>query len=90
MIRITAHKEPSATCLSIEGKLAGESVAELEKCWQVVSRENSVSVDLTAVSFIDNRGKQLLMKMFESGIRLFSKGLLARCIIEEIKQEALQ
>lgn len=88
MIRITEHQEPTATWLLLEGKLAGDSVAELEKCWRVASSaENSVSIDLTSVSFIDNRGKQLLVKMFENGARLFSKGLLARCIIEEIKEE---
>ena len=88
MIRITAHQKPKATWLLLEGKLAGDSVAELEKCWRVASTaKNSVSIDLTSVSFIDSRGKQLLLKMFESGARLVSKGLLARCIIEEIKEE---
>ena len=72
----------------LEGKLAGESVAELERCWRVAfNTQVPVSIDLTSVSFIDNQGKQLLLKMFESGAQLFSKGLLARCIIDEIKAE---
>ena len=88
MIRITAQQDLKTTRLFLEGKLAGDSVAELEKCWRVAATsKTSVSIDLTAVSYIDSRGKQLLIKMFESGARLFSRGLLARCIIEEIKEE---
>jgi len=88
MIRITTHQELEATCLMLEGKLAGESVAELEKCWRDASTAHLlVSIDLTSVSFIDNRGKQLLLKIFVSGTQLFSKGLLARCIIDELKAE---
>jgi len=88
MIRITAQHELNTTRLFLEGKLAGDSVAELERCWRVAANtKTSVSIDLTAVSFIDNRGKQLLVKMFEGGARLLSRGLLARCIIDEIKEE---
>jgi anti-anti-sigma regulatory factor len=88
MIRITAHNESTSTRLYLEGKLAGDSVAELERCWKVASAtRTAVSVDLTAVSFIDSRGKQLLTKMFEKGTQLLSKGLMAKCFIEEIESE---
>ena len=86
MIRITTHDEQSITRLFLEGKLAGEAVGELERCWSAVSASKAtVSIDLTAVSFIDNKGKQLLTKMFEKGTRLVSKGLMAKCFIEEIE-----
>ena len=86
MIRITAHNEASTIRLYLEGKLAGDSVDELERCWQESdANRGSVSIDLTAVSFIDNRGKQLLAKMFAKGTRLLSKGLMAKCFIEEIE-----
>ena len=87
MIRITAHNEPTATLLLLEGKLAGASVDELEKFWVLASGVTLVSVDLTAVSFIDTRGKQLLTKMLQEGTRLVSKGLMSRCVIEEIEDE---
>ena len=86
MIRITSHEESSATRLFLEGKLAGNSVDVLDECWQVASaRRTSVSVDLTGVSFIDFRGKQLLTRMFEKGALLVSRSLMAKCLIEEIK-----
>jgi anti-anti-sigma regulatory factor len=87
MIRITAHSKPTATLLLLEGKLAGESVDELEKSWLLASGVTLVFVDLTAVSFIDTRGKQLLAEMLQKGARLVSKGLMSRCIIEEIEDE---
>ncbi|HEV8369649.1 MAG TPA: hypothetical protein VGQ39_16955 [Pyrinomonadaceae bacterium] len=88
MIRITSHNESSSTKLYLEGKLAGDSVAELERCWMLsLATTSTVSVDLTAVSFIDSRGKQLLAKMFAKGTLLFSKGLMAKCFIEEIEAE---
>jgi len=85
MIRITTLDEHAITRLCLEGKLAGEAVGELERCWSAISARAAVSVDLTAVSFIDNKGKQLLTKMFEKGTRLVSKGLMAKCFIEEIE-----
>ncbi|HEY5405122.1 MAG TPA: STAS domain-containing protein [Pyrinomonadaceae bacterium] len=86
MIRITTHDEQSITRLFLEGKLAGEAVTEVERCWNAVSAtKGAVSVDLTGVSFIDSQGKRLLTKMFEKGTRLFSKGLMAKCFIEEIE-----
>ena len=86
MIRITTHDEHAITRLFLEGKLAGEAVGELERWLSAASASRTaVSVDLTAVSFIDNKGKQLLTKMFEKGTRLVSKGLMAKCFIEEIE-----
>ena len=76
------------TRLLLEGKLAGEAVTEVERCWNAASAtKGAVSVDLTGVSFIDSQGKQLLTKMFEKGTRLFSKGLMAKCFIEEIEAQ---
>ena len=86
MIRITTHDEHAITRFFLEGKLAGAAVRELERCWSAASANKAaVSVDLTAVSFIDNNGKQLLTKMFAKGTRLVSKGLMAKCFIEEIE-----
>ncbi len=86
MIRITTHDEHAITRIFLEGKLAGEAVGEVERCWSAATNE-AVSVDLTAVSFIDSKGKLLLTKMFEKGTRLVSKGLMAKCFIEEIEAQ---
>ena len=85
MIRITCQNENAATRLFLEGKLSGASVTELEKCWHssVVS-PSSLSVDLTNISFIDDSGRELLIKMHLSGTKLVSKSLMTKCVIEEI------
>ena len=85
VIRITCQHESSITRLVLEGKLAGACVDELDKCWQQVSFNGTAFlVDLTAVSFIDDRGKQLLKRMHDHGAKLFSTSLMSKCLISEI------
>ena len=86
VIRITCHNESAITRLVIEGKLAGACVDELDKCWQTCpSDEVAVLVDLTNVSFVDDHGKELLARMHNKGIKLFSTNLMTKCLIEEIE-----
>ena len=87
VIRITCHHESSITRLVLEGKLTGACVDELDKCWQQVSFNGSTFlVDLTSVSFIDDRGKQLLKRMHDHGAKLVSSSLMSKCLIAEISQ----
>ena|GEM_PF-457078 len=89
VIRITAQQESSTTRLFLEGKLAGRCVDELDKCWQTrPSEEAALLVDLTNVSFVDDHGKELLARMHNKGIKLFSTSLMTKCLIEEIENTA--
>jgi anti-anti-sigma regulatory factor len=90
MIRITTQNDSATTRLILEGKLAGVSVTELQKCWQQSSSTKPFSVDLTSVSFIDDLGKQLLSKMHEAGIKLISHSLMSKCLIEQIKDQGVE
>ena len=86
MIRITAQQESLITRLFLEGKLSGRCVEELDKCWQTCSpSEVALLVDLTNVSFVDEHGKELLSRMHNKGIKLFSKSVMTKCLIEEIE-----
>lgn len=86
MIRITSSNESAAVRLVVEGKVAGQSVSELEKCWLLAcSYRKSIVIDLSSVSFIDDLGKQLLARMHSHGTQILSKGLMGRCLIEEMK-----
>ena len=82
VIRITCHDEAALTRLVLEGKLAGACVDELDKCWR--NSRNKLLIDLTSVSFIDDRGKQLLKRMHEHGATLISSSIMSRCLIEEL------
>jgi anti-anti-sigma regulatory factor len=87
VLRITTSKTPQETRFLVEGKLVGQCVGELQKCWESALSETSpgnILVDLSSVSFIDCTGKQLLARMHASGIRFVAIGLLPRCLIEEI------
>jgi hypothetical protein len=85
VIRITCLNESTTTRLILEGKLAGVCVDELEKCWQHTSlKDLTLLVDLTSVSFIDDRGKQLLKRMRDHGAQLVSHSLMSKCLIAEI------
>jgi hypothetical protein len=88
VLRITLRNEAEGKQFVVEGKLAGECVGELEKCWNSLGSDYSpeqVLVDISCVSFIDDHGKQLLAQMHEKGIRIVANRLMPKCIIEEIE-----
>jgi len=89
VIRITTQHESSTTRLFLEGKLSGACVDELAKCWQNnSSRKDELLVDLTSVSYVDEHGKELLTRMHSHGTKLFSRSLMTKCLIAEIKNHS--
>lgn len=66
MLRITVEEQNSSTTFRLEGKLKGDWVPELERCWREARSTNPnrhLMIDLVAVSFVDERGKFLLKKL---------------------------
>jgi outer membrane protein len=91
MFRITTQKKRSKTLLTVEGRLAGESVSTLEQCWRELhggSPSEKFSVDLCGVSFIDAAGKTLLKEIHRQGGRLVAQGCLNQETVKEITGEA--
>jgi anti-anti-sigma regulatory factor len=89
MLKITTQNQSEALLFSLEGKLAGPWVKELEQCWTdavKARRGGPVRVDLSSVTFIDEEGKQLLKKMYRQGSELTATGCLNKCIVEGIMQ----
>lgn len=86
MLRITIDSKNTGTTLTLEGRLAGPWVEELERCWREVAdtQQSPVAVDLSGVTFIDLEGKALLTQMWQRGAKLHASGCLTRCIVEEI------
>ncbi|HKO31686.1 MAG TPA: hypothetical protein VJU54_11140 [Nitrospiraceae bacterium] len=89
MLKITQQQDPmseSTTLLILEGRLGGPWVDELDTCWRQLAA-NSVGgsmVDLTGVTFVDEKGKVLLTRMWEGGAEFRATGCLTRCLVEEI------
>jgi ABC-type transporter Mla MlaB component len=91
VIRINRFRDRSTFRLIVEGSLSGAWVDELEKCWREVRAAingDQVRVDLSGVSYIDDKGRDLLKCMFSEGAELRATGVMTRGIIEEIAGEA--
>jgi hypothetical protein len=86
VLRVTVKTADSIETWELEGKLAGEWVKELERCWREHAPQPGIAVQvhLKAVSYIDAAGKQLLTKMHERGIEIKGCGCMTRAVIEEI------
>jgi anti-anti-sigma regulatory factor len=86
MLKITCCPGTDATKLTLEGRLAGPWVKELDRCWREVAgtQPSHLLVDLTGVTFIDSEGKALLARMWKQGAKLHAAGCLTRCIVEDI------
>ena len=86
MLKITIHPEAGTTRLTLEGRLAGPWVEELDRCWREVagSGAKQLVVDLSGVTFIAPEGKAVLTKMWQQGGKLQAAGCLTTCIVDEI------
>ena len=87
MLKITTLTNAESTALRLEGRLAGPWVQELERCWDSVvgtTTNHTLSVDLSAVTYVDSDGKDLLKKIHQQGAKLIASGCLTSCIVNEI------
>jgi anti-anti-sigma regulatory factor len=91
MLKITTLTNAESTVLRLEGRLAGPWVQELELCWGFTvgtTTNHPLSVDLSAVTYVDSDGKDLLKKIHQQGAKLIASGCLTRCIVNEIVHDA--
>lgn len=87
MLKITVHTENHSTTLQLEGRLAGPWVEELERSWTSIVKERDkhpLRVDLSSVTYVDQKGKNLLKRLHREGAGLIASGCLTTCIVEEI------
>jgi hypothetical protein len=87
MLRITTHNTRAVITFTLEGKLVGPWVRELELCWRDASaarRRQLFCVDLTKVNFIDSAGKNLLSLMHQSGAELIAAGCMTKALVESV------
>ena len=90
MLRVTVNKIDSVETWELEGKLSGDWVKELERCWRERTPQPGlkVQVQLKAVSYIDGPGKQLLAEMHQGGVEIKGCGCMARAVVDEIVRDA--
>jgi len=90
MLRVTKRDEPAGACFKLEGKLAGSWVDVVEQSWRHMPTEcasKHCAVDLSAITYVDSRGMELLGAMYRGGIELRASGCLGKGIVEQIKAQ---
>jgi outer membrane protein len=90
MLRISTETKRTRTIVTIEGRIAGASVATVEQCWRelfAASPKQKFIVNLGGVSFIDNAGKVVLREMHRLGAEFQAEGCLNQAIVDEISSQ---
>ena len=90
MLKVSIKREDSAETWELEGKLSGDWVKELDRCWKERPSPAGVSlqVHLKSVSYIDAAGKQLLTEMHGRGVEIRGCGCMTKAVVEEITRHA--
>jgi len=90
MLKVTIHQADTVETWELEGKLSGEWVKELERCWKGRQSPKGVplQVHLKTVSYIDAAGKQLLAEMHGRGVEIKGCGCMTRAVVDEITRKA--
>jgi hypothetical protein len=89
VIRISQIHEGEQQGLLVEGKLSGDGVDVLEDCWlEAPPAPNGapVRIDLSGVTYVDDKGRDLLTRMIQEGAELRATGVMTRAVIEEIME----
>ena len=86
MLRITIQSAANVVLLKLEGSVKGPWVEELRKAWVTSANRSDgepVSVDLGELSFIDAKGRDLLLRMRREGVVLKGGSSFLRHILED-------
>jgi anti-anti-sigma regulatory factor len=62
----------------------------LEKCWfeaQTAPKGEPMRIDLSGVTYVDDKGSELLSRMLKDGAELRSRGVMTKAVIEEIMKK---
>ena len=90
MIRISEIRKGSGRRLLVEGTIAGDWVEVLEKSWleaQASRYGEPMRIDLSGVTWIDDKGRELLKRILQDGAELLATGIMTRSVIEEVIEE---
>ena len=81
VLRITPSEKANALELVLEGRLEGPWVEVLRKSWTDIWGQPGhryVLVDLGSVSFVDSKGRALLLNMQDAGVGLVKPSAFLR------------
>jgi ABC-type transporter Mla MlaB component len=87
MLRITVDEKENVVRLRLEGKLVDEWVKELDRCWIRTKSAKSnaqLIIDLSSVSFVNDEGKALLVRLVSEGAELHAHTPMMKSLIDAI------
>ncbi len=86
MLKITTT--PDSQRLVLEGSLSGPWVETLEQSWwEALSRHEprAITIDLTEMTFVDQKGRDLLAAIYAQGGVLSGRGIFSVSLIHDIE-----
>jgi anti-anti-sigma regulatory factor len=89
VLRIAIRRTEDVDTWILQGRLAGQAVAELTTAWQMRRGESGVRktvVDLMDLTFVDELGERALMAMMVDGAKFVVRGLYTRTLVESLKE----
>lgn len=87
MLRITITKDEKRVTFSLEGKLSGLWITEMQDCWNREREESPDStflVDIGELLYADEKGKALLRAMALQGASLQATGSLNQKLVDDL------
>ena len=87
MLRITITDDPSVQRWSLQGRLSGPWVAQLQSSWEKThaARETRKCViDLNGVTFVDLDGERMLTTMMKDGAEFRATGVYTRHLVDTL------
>jgi hypothetical protein len=88
MLRITPLIAKEKAIFRLEGKLKGPWADELAKLWRVWRNTGlkRIRIILEDVTYIDQRGKDVLAELHREGAELVASDALASALLEELER----
>lgn len=85
MLRITqVSDESSGVRLKLEGRIMAEWVPLLtEECLRILKEKKSLCLDFSDVTFVDDRGVEMLKAMTSQGIELMNCSPLVASLLQD-------
>jgi anti-anti-sigma regulatory factor len=86
VLRITINETPTEKRWILQGRLVGPWVGELRTSWKRPHRNHggrTCIVDLSDVTFIDNRGERLLQTMSKEGAQFIATGIYIKHVLQQ-------
>ena len=91
MLRITTIDKNRIATFRLEGRLVGDWVGEFERCWintKNANHKRKLKIDLSDVTFVDEKGEDLLERMFLQGAELHADNPFLSSVIAGIVERS--